>query len=583
MHDFVSSSSNEVYKGNLDMTLDAFVERYHRHQTRNPNACVNLGVDRSLGSLPDPSLEAREDGLNAARKLLGEAESLLVESHDFDSRLDLELASLGLRAQIHSDSYSFAGQRRLEQTPTGADDISDGIFMLFINDPRPAPERLADILSRIQAVPEYLDALQGRLDTPLERWRAMDLEKVKEVPGLFATVEGWSAEEGWESHTALKAARSEAEAAIARYVTFLEAAPTHNELHLDEADAREIVALRGIEKSLEELHGIARDYLAENAAVLDELRGRLAQKYGLTGKATVEEVEGALRKHFAPGPGDRNAPKILARYQEERERVLEYIHEHRLFPVLEGQDMKILQTPSFMTPSIPAGAMVSPAPFRDGIRTSLIYLTLSDELVAHFSELDVPGMMIHEGIPGHHLQLATASAHPSVIRRHVSAMDQAEGWTTMLEDYMLDIGYMGELTDEARFIAKRDTNRIGARVAIDLFFMTGDRGYLNVGIDCDTGVDDPFVAAGRLLQAVTGFASGRVEAELNWYSQERGYPLSYLTGNRLVWELKRDVERAHEGTLSGLDLDRKFHEVYLHAGNMPVSFLRRVFAERGMI
>jgi uncharacterized protein (DUF885 family) len=113
--------------------------------------------------------------------------------------------------------------------------------------------------------------------------------------------------------------------------------------------------------------------------------------------------------------------------------------------------------------------------------------------------------------------------------------------------------------------------------------MTGDRGYLNVGIDCDTGVDDPFVAAGRLLQAVTGFASGRVEAELNWYSQERGYPLSYLTGNRLVWELKRDVERAHEGTLSGLDLDRKFHEVYLHAGNMPVSFLRRVFAERGMI
>jgi uncharacterized protein (DUF885 family) len=227
--------------------------------------------------------------------------------------------------------------------------------------------------------------------------------------------------------------------------------------------------------------------------------------------------------------------------------------------------------------------MVSPAPFREGVRTSLIYLTLSDEAVARHCELDVPGMMIHEGIPGHHLQLATASAHPSVIRRHFSAMDQAEGWTTMLEDYMLDVGYMGELTDEARFVAKRDTNRIGARVAIDLFFMTGNKNYLDVGMDCDLEASDPFVAAGNLLHRATGFAPGRIEAELNWYSQERGYPLSYLTGNRLVWELKRDVAAAPAQTLQGLALDRKFHQVFLHAGNMPVSFLRSVFAEQGLL
>ena len=567
------------------MGLDGFVERYHKHQTRNPNACVNLGVERQLGELPDPSLAARESGLADANLLLDEARSLIEGNHaqDFDTRLDLELAALGLRAQIHSDSYSFAGQRRLEQTPTGADEIGDGIFMLFINDPRPAQDRLTNIASRLRAVPAYLDALEQRTGTPLKRWRDMELEKFRELPGLFATLEGWSAEVGFEDHVALGEARASAEDAITRYVSFLKSVDTHDALHLDDADAREIVALRGIEKSLEELHAIARDFLAENAATLAELRGRLAAKYGLARDASVEDVEAALRKHFAPASSDRNPEQILARYQEERERVLAFIHEHRLFPVLDEQDMKILQTPGFMTPSIPAGAMVSPAPFREGVRTSLIYLTLSDELVAHFSELDVPGMMIHEGIPGHHLQLATASAHPSTIRRHTSAMDQAEGWTTMLEDYMLDVGYMGELTDEARFIAKRDTNRIGARVAIDLFFMTGDRNYLEVGVDCDLDARDPFAAAGCLLQAVTGFAPGRVEAELNWYSQERGYPLSYLTGNRLVWELKRDVERANEGKLEGLELDRKFHEVFLNAGNMPVSFLRKVFAECGMI
>ena len=38
------------------MGFDAFVDRYHDHKTRDANACVNLGVDRRLDSLPDPSL-----------------------------------------------------------------------------------------------------------------------------------------------------------------------------------------------------------------------------------------------------------------------------------------------------------------------------------------------------------------------------------------------------------------------------------------------------------------------------------------------------------------------------------------------
>ena len=148
---------------------------------------------------------------------------------------------------------------------------------------------------------------------------------------------------------------------------------------------------------------------------------------------------------------------------------------------------------------------------------------------------------------------------------------------------MLDLGYMGDLTDEVRFSAKRDISRLGARVAIDLFFMTGNRDYLDVGVAVDFSSEDPFEAAGNLLAAVTGFVPGRVEAELNWYSQERGYPLSYLTGNRLVWQLKQDLSVAQKGRLEGPELDRLFHRLYLESGNMPLSFLRRVFAHEGLL
>ena len=168
-----------------------------------------------------------------------------------------------------------------------------------------------------------------------------------------------------------------------------------------------------------------------------------------------------------------------------------------------------------------------------------------------------------------------------MVRRHADAAEHAEGWTTMLEDYMLDLGYMGELEDEARFCGKRGLARIGARVAIDLFFMTGERGFLEVGVDCDLSADDPFVLAGNLLQAVTGFVPDRVEAELNWYSVERGYPLSYLLGNHSVWAMKRQVEE--HGALSGLDHDRAFHAAYLRAGNMPVAFLEGVLQHQGLL
>jgi uncharacterized protein (DUF885 family) len=113
-------------------------------------------------------------------------------------------------------------------------------------------------------------------------------------------------------------------------------------------------------------------------------------------------------------------------------------------------------------------------------------------------------------------------------------------------------------------------------VAIDLFLMTGERRYLEVGVECDLSSPDPFVAAGSLLRAVTGFTPGRVEAELNWYSQERGYPLSYLAGNHLMWRIKGRLDaQADEGT-SADERDRAFHRAFLGAGNMPLALFEEL-------
>lgn len=563
---------------------------FHDHATSNPNTCVEKGVPRLLGDLPEPTMEAAEERLARARRLLarveeiaplraGEADGELSQ----DDLLDLDLAWLLLQGEIHRGSLTFNERLELAQMPRAGDEIGSGIFLMFTNDPRPAAERLVNITERLEKVPSYLSALLERLDTPVGRWVEMDVEKIRGLDSLFETIEGWAKKESFVDLERLSRARASARTAMDGYVEQLSTMPTTGNLHIGVEATRELVALQGIELSLEELKALATRFLSDTARQLEELRGRLVKKYELPPDTPASELQKHLARVHAVPVENGNYQVIIDRYEQERERILAFIHERDLFPIPADQDMWIMQTPDFMIPSIPAGAMMPPAAFRTGTARSLVYLTLGEELLDEHTELSIPGMMIHEGIPGHHLQLAMAARHPSVIRRHVVANDHHEGWTTMLEDYMLDIGYMGDLADEARFVGKLDLSRLGARVAIDLFFMTGERDFLDVGVKCDIADPDGFQACENLLRAVTGFVPERARGEVNWYSQERGYPLCYLTGNHLVWQLKRDMLARRPPGEDRLDTDRLFHRTYLEAGNMPVSFLRRVFRQRGLV
>jgi len=563
---------------------DKLIEKFHDYFTQDANECVSLGVDKHLDELPDPSLEASKADVEVGKRLLADIKNFPREGLSFDKILDLDLAALSMEFAIFTNTYTFNGKTTQQQKPTAGDDISDGLFLMFINDPRPAHERLGNITARLEKVPAYLTQLLKSLDTPVQRWVTIDIEKVEGLPELFATIYNWAKEEQYPEINRLASAQKEAQVALSKYIEQLQKMPTTTRFSIGIEKARQLIKLRGIDQSLEELHTMATHFLKNTAAELEELRGRLVHKYNLADSSTLEDVHNFLNQQYRLKLGPTNSlSDVIRRYQVERDKISAYLKERELFPIFEEQEMLIMQTPSFMAPSIPAGAMVSPPPFREGVKKSMVYLTLSEELLDEHTQLSIPSMMIHEGIPGHHLQLATACNHPSIVRRHFDALEHAEGWTTMLEDYMLDIGYMGELTEEARFIAKRDISRIGARVAIDLYFMTGDRQYLDVGVKVDLSSEDPFVNAGKLLQKVTGFVAGRVEAELNWYSQERGYPLCYLTGNQLVWKLKTDLAKTQQGTLEGLDLDKAFHTIYLQSGNMPVTFLRRIFEHEKML
>lgn len=570
--------------------------------TQDPNSCIALGADKKLGDLPQLNAEAVAETLAMAEALLKKSESALsvissqdvvdsskpietetVESKQVESEIDIALIKLSAQQFISALTLKSEDIESYKQMPKAGEQISSGIFLLVTNDPRPAIDRIENIHSRLLQVPRFLEEALAMLSTPVKRWVEIDCETIAGLPEFFESISAWAKIENYAELEELQSAISSANIAMTQYVSDLRKLTTTDHFIIGQEKAQALIATKGVELTLTEIHEMTKSFVSSTQEQLEALRSTLAKKYQLDSSISIEALQQILLKKFAVKVEGDDLQSVIKRYQDEADKISSFIANTGLFPIPQDQSMNIMQTPNFMAPMIPAGAMMQPAALRAGTKTSLVYLTLSDELLDEHTELGIPVMMVHEGIPGHHLQLATASLHPSVVRKTFPAMELAEGWTTMLEDYMLDQGYMGDLTDEARFIAKLDISRISARVAIDLYFMTGKLDYLSIGYTCDLSSEDPFVNAGSLLKAVTGFTDGRVQAELNWYSQERGYPLSYLVGNQLVWALKQDFIESQKGHMSAKEMDKLFHKTYLEAGNMPVSMLRKLFNAKGLI
>ena len=543
---------------------------------------VSLGLPDHLHQLGDPSLEAHWQSVDNARALLSELENTTAD--DFYQALDIDLMQRYLKKEIFFKTLENHGELQRKRMPHGVDGVSEGVFQLFVNDDRDSAARLTDILSRLHQAPEYLRTELSVLTTPVTRWRNIELQQAEEVPELFDSVLNWARETGFADTAELEDAIADAKQALEDYRNALSQLPTTDTFSIGMDKLQELLALHRISKSPEQLRQMAAEYMLETREVLESLRERLVARYQLDPATDIETLHEFLNQQFAVQLENGDVASVLHHYQDQRERTLRFIEERQLFPIPEDQDMVIMLTPRFLQPVIPAGAMWPPLPLRDGTARSMVHLTIKPDELDEHNHLSICMMMIHEGIPGHHLQFASAVRQPSLVRKVFDALEHAEGWTTMLEDYMLDNGCVdADIADEVRFITKRDISRLVARVGIDLYFMTGDKHYLDVGLDLDFDSPDPFENAARLLKAATGFTDGRVQAELNWYSREQSYPLSYLTGNRMVWELKHDLVAGNPKGLSTVDLDREFHRIYLQSGCMPVASLRDVFRHEGFL
>ncbi|MBK9370855.1 MAG: DUF885 family protein [Deltaproteobacteria bacterium] len=210
----------------MNEALRDLIDELYKHKVRVPINRLTLGLLDGLGELTDPSAEAEETALRSARSLLERLQGVDLADLSADEAIDHTLAVQLLEQELFWGEARFNGRSHLQQTPMAGDELGDGVYLMLVNDPRPADQRLDDILARLLATPAFLERMFRRLDTPVARWTARELSTLDGLPSLHDTVERLAEEVHYPKLEALRAARATAEAAITRYAEALRALPT---------------------------------------------------------------------------------------------------------------------------------------------------------------------------------------------------------------------------------------------------------------------------------------------------------------------------------------------------------------------
>ncbi len=187
--------------------------------------------------------------------------------------------------------------------------------------------------------------------------------------------------------------------------------------------------------------------------------------------------------------------------------------------------------------------------------------------VTEFSTWRERTTVYHEGVPGHHLQVAQTAYRSAILnrwRRLASWVSgHGEGWALYAERLMSDLGF---LDDPADYLGMLDGQSLrAARVVLDIGVHCGLPAPAEVG-----GGEWNYDKAWRFLSAHARTAEEFRRFELDRYLGWPGQAPSYKVGERL-WLQLRDEAKAREG--DAFDL-KAFHRRALDIGSVGLDVLR---------
>jgi uncharacterized protein (DUF885 family) len=295
--------------------------------------------------------------------------------------------------------------------------------------------------------------------------------------------------------------------------------------------------------------------LAEVARI-DAQMDALLDSQGLV-EGTVAERMAALRKdpRFLLPNSEQGREQLLAKYRAILDDMAGRMPEY--FRTIPPGTLAVERIPASAEKGS-AGAYYNPAAM-DGSRPGTFYANLRDT-----SEMPTWGMKTlsyHEGIPGHHFQIATARGLKGLpfIRQQPIYTAYSEGWALYAERLAAEIG----LYEDDVF---GDLGRLQAEM------------FRAVRLVVDSGLHAKGWSREQAIEymvGTTGMGESEVTSEIERYMALPGQATAYKVGQLKILEL-REKARAALGERFSL---KDFHTVVLENGAVPLTVLERLVDE----
>ena len=503
-----------------------------------------LGDKESSSRLPDTSPAGQEALAELARRTLArldEAERLPGADSDIERRCARLLRErLGAELAVHEADESLRSVSNLSS-------VAHAVRQVFTVTPAQTEEDWAAIAERLRGVPAALEGYRESLALGLER----KLYAGPRATATFVTQLGEWADADGEGHgwfeqyaaagpEALRseldtAARSATEAVVRLrdwmrdvYAPTIEGAP---DVVGRERYARWVRYFNGTDLDLDEAYAYG---WSEYHRLLGEMKTEAEKILPVAG--TPWEALAHLDAQGTHIEGVDEVREWLQSLMDEAMDALDGTH----FDLAE----RVRRVESRIAPPGSAAAPYYTPPSDDFSRPGCTWLPTMGE--TRFPVYDLVSTWYHEGVPGHHLQLAQWKHVAQNLSRYQASVGMvsanAEGWALYAERLMDELGF---LTDPERRLGYLDAQMMRAvRVIIDI----------GMHLELTIPDDSPFHPGERwtaeLAQEFFGSHSSRpadfVESELTRYLSMPGQAIGYKLGER-AWLLGRENARARHG------------------------------------
>ncbi|MGY4929113.1 DUF885 domain-containing protein [Streptomyces sp. 900105755] len=555
----MSQTSNPLPRQVADTFVDELI-------ALDPITGTFLGDKESSGRLPDNSPAGAETLARLQRDTLAKLDEA-ERQPGADSDIERRCARL-LRERLSASLAVHEADESLRSV-SNLSSAAHAVRQVFTVTPTATEEDWTAVAERLRAVPAALEGYRQSLELGLER-------KLYGGPRATATFVGQLGEwadtgdgTGWFEQFAASgpealrseldtAARSATEAVVALrdwmrdvYEPAIEGAP---DVVGRERYARWVRYFNGTDLDLDEAYAYG---WSEYHRLLGEMKTE-AEKV-LPGAATPWAALAHLDEQGTHIEGVDEVRGWLQAVMDEAIEKLDGTH----FDLAE----RVRRVESRIAPPGSAAAPYYTPPSDDFSRPGITWLPTMGQ--TRFPVYDLVSTWYHEGVPGHHLQLAQWKHVAENLSRYQASVGMvsanAEGWALYAERLMDELGF---LTDPERRLGYLDAQMMrAARVIIDI----------GMHLELTIPDDSPFHPGERwtpaLAQEFFGTHSSRpadfVESELTRYLSMPGQAIGYKLGER-AWLLGREQARERRG--AGFDL-KSWHMAALSQGSLGLDDL----------